>query len=281
MWDITGFNDNKKLFEHLLSDHALVHAYIFSGPAMIGKKKFAFSLMAVANNRPAVSDPDVCFIAPKRAEGEAKIYIEDIRDLKSFLSRRPLRGPYKFVCIDDAHTITEEAANAFLKILEEPTADTIFILITDQAKMLPATILSRCQEISFPMPTETEAAEYVASLKESNEDKKLAIALAGGRIGWLHDVFESKRLPEIKETLAQFRVLSSQPVFKRFAYAQKVHEAGNYSELIDLWMRWVRTHQSDYSHPGQTMIGLLELYHLVQEPQYNHRLALEHFFLNL
>src|SRR6266702_2694563 len=104
-WRTTGFEQQKKAFENLVHQGVLSHAYIFQGPEQIGKKLFAQDLFMLVNKREKFDpvDPDLFVMAPRVAEGETKIYIEDIRELKTFLSLRPFYGPYQFVIIDDAH----------------------------------------------------------------------------------------------------------------------------------------------------------------------------------
>ena len=94
MWTVQGFSQQKKFFENTARSVGFAHAYVFSGQEMIGKKVFAHDLFTMANRhaRFASHDPDLCELAPRVAEGESKIYIEDIRDLKKFLSLKLLKG---------------------------------------------------------------------------------------------------------------------------------------------------------------------------------------------
>lgn len=87
--------------------------------------------------------PDVHFIKPE--DGSSGIKIEAIRDLCNHFHARPQQGLCRFVVIEKADKMTISAANALLKMLEEPPEDLFFILIAEQTETLPATILSRCQ----------------------------------------------------------------------------------------------------------------------------------------
>lgn len=101
----------------------------------------------------ANNHPDVHFIPREAAETNDKksesIKIEDIRELQRYTALKPFEAKKKICIIDEAQKLTAEAANAFLKILEEPPKDTLFILISSQPNLLFSTIISRCQKIRF------------------------------------------------------------------------------------------------------------------------------------
>src|SRR3990167_5524082 len=173
-WKTTGHNNNKKYFENVVKMGFLSHAYIFCGPEGIGKKMFAYDLFRMINQREPEGDPDFKLLTPCLEEDETKIYVEDIRNLKSYLSLKPYFGPYKFVIINDADRLVSEAANAFLKMLEEPSPLTVIILISSKPKLIPPTVLSRCEKVQFLPSHEKEidkettqaVAEFIKIAKE-------------------------------------------------------------------------------------------------------------------
>ena len=144
MPETIGFNKQREYFKNAVKNGHLSHAYLFSGPDGIGKKIFAYDLFRLVNQREPEGDPDFKLLTPRLEEEETQIYIEDIRDLKSYLSLKPYRGPYKFVVINDADRLVIEASNAILKLLEEPTQFTVIILVSSKPKLLLPTVLSRC-----------------------------------------------------------------------------------------------------------------------------------------
>src|SRR3989344_6540052 len=99
-WTIKDFDKNKHYFEDAVKNGNLSHAYLFCGPEGIGKKMFAYNLFRLINQREPDSDPDFKLLTPRLDEDETKIYVEDVRDLKSYLSLKPYYGPYKFVVIN-------------------------------------------------------------------------------------------------------------------------------------------------------------------------------------
>ncbi len=91
--------------------------------------------------------PDIKYI---RSEGaSAAIKVEQVRELQQDIYQTPQRGARRFIVIESTHNLNISAANALLKILEEPPLHTMFILIAEQLNSIPATILSRCQKYNF------------------------------------------------------------------------------------------------------------------------------------
>ncbi len=123
--------------------------------------------------------PDVFFIAPENGE----IKVDVIRDLQESLSYKSFEGQWKIVIIDEAETLNQSAANAFLKTLEEPSEQSVLILISSMPGLIPKTILSRCQRINFsPLPL--DKMSRLLEEKFHNEGKTLISMLSGGRPGW-------------------------------------------------------------------------------------------------
>ena len=105
------------------------------------------------------SEPDLIKILP-----EDNILIDDIRFLKKWASLKPFRE-FKIAIIRDADRMTEEASNAFLKILEEPPKRVVFILITTKPFVLPLTINSRCQHVPFSKLTKKRSNCFLKKRK--------------------------------------------------------------------------------------------------------------------
>ena len=100
--------------------------------------------------------PDFTLISPENGQ----IRIEEIRAIDDILSFKAFEGRYKIVIVDDADTLNQYAANAFLKTLEEPPAHSLIVLISSNPDRLPDTIRSRCSRINF-MPLPQNACEEV------------------------------------------------------------------------------------------------------------------------
>jgi len=112
--------------------------------------------------------PDVLLISPESGQ----IKIEEIRAIDEILSLKAFEGRRKVVVVDDAETMNQYAANAFLKTLEEPPSDSLIILVSSKPDRLPDTIQSRCSRINF-MPLSHEACERVIK-KVAGEEKAVS-----------------------------------------------------------------------------------------------------------
>lgn len=108
--------------------------------------------------------PDVCWIKPRGTS--VSIKIEDVRYLKERVYLKPFQATKKIFIIDQAQSLTPQASNALLKILEEPAQDTILILLSLNASLLLPTVVSRCQLIRFPQraPATEEQFEVIDEL---------------------------------------------------------------------------------------------------------------------
>ena len=98
--------------------------------------------------------------------------IEEIRELRDNVRYAPARSRYKVYIIDEAHQITHDAFNAFLKTLEEPPEHAVFILATTEHQKIPATILSRCQLFRFKR---VSADALATQMKRILEQEKLQV----------------------------------------------------------------------------------------------------------
>lgn len=241
-WNTIGFEKNKKYFINAVENGNLSHAYLFSGPEGIGKKVFAYDVFRLINQREPENDPDFKLLTPRLEDDETKIYIEDIRKLKSYLSLKPYFGPYKFVVINDADRLVAEASNAMLKLLEEPSPFTIIILISSKPKFILPTVLSRCEKVQF-LPS-----------REKEVDKETAKAID------------------------EFMKISKEGLCERMQYAEKLFAGKDYQNLI---IGLIHTLRAIENPNHKVLKNLLRLNSLLSQPQFNHRLALENFLINL
>jgi DNA polymerase-3 subunit delta' len=128
--------------------------------------------------------PDVYIIGPEGDGGQ--ITVSAIRQLEESLSYKPFEGAWKIAVIDDADRLNQSAANAFLQTLEEPSAQSILILISSRPDMILSTIRSRCQKINFsPLPVDRMSSllEEQFGHARNGTSETLSI-LSGGRLGY-------------------------------------------------------------------------------------------------
>src|SRR5216110_2902548 len=150
--------------------HRLAHAYLISGSPGSGKQLLAAELASLVNGT-SVNDifstkAREIFIAQPESKSR-RIVIEQIRDLEHALQMRAANGRRKVAIISDADRLGGEAANAFLKTLEEPPKDSLLLLLSALPEALPETILSRC--IAIPLASDGETG----SKKEEEKLVKL------------------------------------------------------------------------------------------------------------
>ena len=164
------------------------HAYLFSGPPAVGKALVArhFSAALVCDREACVqrvlrlNHPDVTVIAP---DGRTALGVEQARTAIAQANLRPVEGDRKVFVLDDASLMTESAANALLKTLEEPTPSTVFVLIAENEDDLPITIASRCRTIRFGRVSEFEITESLVERGVTEERAEETARISGGSPG--------------------------------------------------------------------------------------------------
>ncbi|HEV3319466.1 MAG TPA: DNA polymerase III subunit gamma/tau [Solirubrobacteraceae bacterium] len=150
------------------------HAYLFVGSRGTGKTSMAKILAACLNceHGPTVTPCGECdsCIAIARAssldviemDAASNNSVDDIRELRDSVALAPVSGRRKVYILDEAHMLSTAAWNAFLKTLEEPPPNTVFVLATTEAQKVPATVVDRCHRFDFQRPTVEQLAQVLA-----------------------------------------------------------------------------------------------------------------------
>ena len=179
------------------------HAYLFVGSRGTGKTSMAKILARSLNcerGGPTVTPCGECESCVTIAAGTSIDVIEmdaasnrsvdDVRDLRERVAYAPAGGHWKVYILDEAHMLTQEAWNAFLKTLEEPPPKTVFVLATTEAHKVMATIADRCQRFDFQRPSLEQISEVLnrVAVAESIEiDEGAAAMIARSASGSFRD----------------------------------------------------------------------------------------------
>ncbi len=266
MWQVIGQTRALSLLKRGLEAGSLAHAYLFVGPAHVGKMALAVNLAQALNCEAAEPPCGECLSCQKIASGkhadiqtiglgqgnsaearpQAEISIDEIRQLQHSASLPPFEGQYKVFIIDGAELLSIEAANCLLKTLEEPVGKVVFILLTTNEQLLPATVISRCQRVEL-LPL--AAAEIESALKKNwgvePQKARLLSRLSRGCLGWAVRALDDGLLSQRADRLGELIDIIHADYEGRFAgAAQLATEFGQNRELVQdklaLWLDWWR-----------------------------------------
>jgi DNA polymerase-3 subunit delta' len=181
------------------------------------------------------------------SNNSAEISIDRIRQIQHSSNLPPFEGRHKVFIIERAELMSTEAANCLLKTLEEPAAGVIFILLTTSGRVLPATVVSRCQKLELP-PLPAAEVESVLSQRWGVEGQRaeLLARLSHGCLGWAISAASDERLLQQRtERLEGLLDIIGGDYAVRFAYVPQLvawfgQRRGLIEEILDLWLDWWR-----------------------------------------
>jgi DNA polymerase-3 subunit delta' len=261
LWQVVGQSRVVSLLQRSLERGSIAHAYLVVGPPHVGKMTLALNLAQALNcsaTEPPCGQCDSCqrIASGKHADvqivgldsgNSAEIGIDRIRQIQHSSSLPPFEGRHKVFIIERAELLSTEAANCLLKTLEEPTARMIFILLATSALVLPATVVSRCQQLELhPLP----ASEVEAALSQrwgvERQKAGLLARLCHGRLGWAVSLASDERLLKLRaERLEGLLDILGGDYEVRFDYVTRLVTWFGQSrtlvqEVLDLWLDWWR-----------------------------------------
>lgn len=217
---LVGAEDFQRLFLDVLKQGRLHHAWLIGGPDSCGKATFAYQVAKfllnhqlgvhdVASQAPdlsvpvdshaaakisAGSHPDLLLLS-RRWDAEKKrmtagIPVDDVRRLTQFLGSTAGEGGWRVIIVDKVDDMAPAAANALLKSLEEPPANCLFLLISDNIQRLLPTIRSRCRKAQLPRPGRQEMVDILQTVLDDFDMAEYALieSLANGRVRYAMDL---------------------------------------------------------------------------------------------
>jgi DNA polymerase-3 subunit gamma/tau len=181
--DVVGQEQVVRTLSNAVSRGKVHHAYLFVGSRGTGKTSTAKILAACLNceQGPTIEPCGVCDSCVSIANATSLDVIEmdaasnnsvdDIRDLRERVAYAPISGRHKIYILDEAHMLSQQAWNAFLKTLEEPPPRTIFVLATTEAQKVLPTVVDRCHRFDFGRPTVEQVSTVVGRVAAQEQIK--------------------------------------------------------------------------------------------------------------
>jgi DNA polymerase-3 subunit delta' len=178
--------------------HTMTHAWLITGPPGSGRSVaalcFAAALQCTADGVPGCGDCRACTTTIAGTHADVRrivpeglsIGVDEMRNIVQIASRRPATGRWQIVVIEDADRLTEGAANALLKVVEEPPPSTVFLLCAPSVdpEDIAITLRSRCRHVALVTPPVDAIAEVLISSDGLPEaDARWAASVSGGHVG--------------------------------------------------------------------------------------------------
>lgn len=270
---------------------------IFHGPIGVGKFTAAIEWIRTKNCQSDGAEnctcrhcielragvfPDLIVIRP---ETKSSIGVEVVRDLISRLNLAPYYSKsQRFIVIDQAESLTHQAQNALLKLIEEPPARTNIILVATNLESLLVTIRSRCSQAYFPALATQALSDWLISERDLSPSEAKAYAevsngAAGVAIQLLTDTTRRDDVLELVSLIEQFYAGT---LFDRIKLAKVFFERkADYSEIIRQLFQQGRELEMTDSPRRQNVLGGLELLHLQLNANVSPRGAFERFAIGL
>lgn len=302
-WKIIGHERLLSALENEIQQQSFSHAYLFYGPEHVGKFSIAmmFAKILLCPNKlchtcsvcrqvESAIHPDFLLLLD---EGE-RLKIDMVRDLIAKVNLTT-QGKRRVVLIDNVDRMPHEAQNAFLKTLEEPPGDTIFLLTTSHIKRVLPTILSRVRSYEFSLVSDDLIQNALASEMKDTMDLKEIVQMAQGKPGLAFEfVQEPAKWHAFRQLFYQVeRFLEHDDLLGKFDYVQQLEQ--DQQALNDFFQASslaLRKAIYDFMRGQSLVFGgryhlleITELFDKLLETRYfternvNKKLALENFFL--
>ena len=248
MWSIIGHAAPLAALQRALQSERPPHAWLFTGTEGVGKAAAAIEFAAALNCTSEVVAPGgICDEPDHRDHPDSRdLRICQIRRLERLLTLSPYASGRRVAIVDAADTMRAEAANAFLKTLEEPPGESVIILLAEREERLPETVQSRCQKLRFRPVDRQTIMEALQAENASPEAAASIAAAAAGKLGWALRTLEDSGLLEARSRMLDEAVrLAHAGRAERFAWAREAESRApgvreRYLGELSAWESWWR-----------------------------------------
>ena len=257
-WPVVGHEWAVEFLQRALAHGRSRHAYLFVGPAGLGKRHLALAFV-MAQNCEADDAPRPCqqcrscqLIANERSPdilftqtsgSSATILIEEIRRVSSFFALQPYEMRHRIAILDNFERAAPIAQDALLKTLEEPPSYASLILLAREEGSILPTILSRCQQLRLrPSPPAKLAEQLITQCGAPPERANLLAHISGGRPGWaIRALRDPALLAGRDDALDTLAACLSQSRAERFTLAERLaNDKSAFAEILDWWLSYWR-----------------------------------------
>ena len=265
VYDLFGHEDAVGLINQALSQDRFPHAWLIGGPKGVGKATLAYQIAralmtgtrqlgAVSREDPAVnriealSHSDLLLLRrpwdEKAKRLKSAITVDEVRKTNAFFGSHAGEGGWRVCIVDCIDELNNQAANALLKILEEPPQQSVFLLVSHNPGRVLPTIRSRCRQIKLgPLPPETIVNALASAFPDlSAPDKETIAALADGSIGYAFQLADEDGLPLYRELTSMIAALPNVDMLKVGDFGDRLSRASadqSYRLMTDLFVRYL------------------------------------------
>lgn len=291
--NIVGHDRVKKQFERAIDAGNIHHASLLLGPEHIGKMALIRDIVSQLRTGNAF-DVESSFgkqILAGEGSGFLGFYdmgeslkVEQIRQMNDFVSRRTAEGEWSFCVIEHAERMTHSAANAFLKVLEEPSDRLLYFMTTRSEKLLLPTILSRVQQYRMSAVPEAEVRMFLEKTEHNEMTLNEVLKLSMGKIGLAITLLEDEeRLNRLRELYDYAALMLDKDVVDRFVLADHLTQKDVLASDVEQFFAYLSLR---LKHEGVRRFAfqlnrIQEVHELFAGTQVNKRLFLEELFLSL
>lgn len=251
--ELIGHARTAEYLRQCVRENNLSHALLLAGPTGVGKKTLAWALVreiVAAGADPAGhrgslkvargTHPDLHVIDSTQTTSR-QITVDLIRGLDDWTATSPLEAPFKIAIIEPAEAMNASAANALLKLLEEPPRHLILILISNDPALLLPTVRSRCSLLNLEPVEPDELAPWLMKRERVGEEKARLIArLAEGRPGRAVRLAGSSLLEAREELLGEIELLAAHGFATIFGVADRWRSHGDLRETLSTLLMLLR-----------------------------------------